>query len=177
MDFLDWIAASKRMEFVTRLGDEKLRAYFARFKPRGFLTDFIDQPIVADGSGKKLTISRKSSFFGRSQSVRCVVELERVEHGSLLRVRLWHGPFFTTWLCLSYTMAFVFLFAAWSAVVQGDVVGGGIAMAITGSVMASFWIFATGVFNALLRMQQKSAIDELVAVFSEMEKIERRSIE
>ena len=172
MDLLDWIAASKRMEFVTPLEGDEFRAYFARFKPRGFLADFVERPIVAEENGTKLTLSRKSSFFGRSGSIRCVVEVERIEIGNVLHVRLWHGPLLTAWFCFSYAMAFVLIFAGLVAAIRGLQVASSIAAGITGLLVASLWVVITRVFNAYFRAQKKAAIDELVAVFTTLKTAE-----
>ncbi len=171
MDLLDWIAASKQFRFVADRDEANVRALFAGFRTRGFITDFTDSPVVAERKGGKIVLSRKSSFFGRS-GIRCVVRILPKQRGCSLQVRLWHEPLRTAWFCMSYGLAAIVVLASIGAFFQRSGHTGGIATLVAGAVVAAVWAVVTGVFNALMRVQQKARLDEFMAILFSIAKEE-----
>jgi hypothetical protein len=171
MDLLDWIAASKQLRFVADRDEADVRARFAEFRARGFITDFIDSPGVAEKRGGKIVLSRKSSFFGRS-GIRCVVRILPMQSGCSLQVRLWHEPLLTAWFCLSYSLAAIVVLASIGALFQRSGLTEGIATLIACAAVAAVWSIITGAFNALMRAQQKARLDEFMAILFSIAKEE-----
>jgi hypothetical protein len=169
MNLLDWIAAGESVTFVSDRDEEAVRAQIRRHHPRGFITDFFDVHIVAKEQGSKIVISRRSSFWGRV-GVRCVAYILPAVGGSRLQVRIWHGPLLTAWFCFSYGVAVLVLLASLIAAFQRSNAGEVAATFLAGAAMAGFWIVLTGVFNALLRVQQRSSINELMDVVASVAK-------
>ncbi|MBI5423181.1 MAG: hypothetical protein HZA32_03790 [Opitutae bacterium] len=163
MDLLDWIAASKELRFVADRDEADVRARFAEFRTRGFITDFTDLPVVAEKKGGKIMLSRKSSFFGRS-GIRCVVRVLPKQSGCSLHVRLWHEPLLTAWFCISYGLAAIVVLASIGAFFLQSGHTEGVATLVAGAVAAAVWAVVTGAFNALMRVQQKARLDEFTAI-------------
>jgi hypothetical protein len=171
MDLIDWIAASKRERFISERDEEAVRLRLRHYHARGFITDFIDAPIVAKEKGGKIVISRASSLWGR-RGPRCIAYITPTSSGTQLDARIWHESRFTVWLCFSYGLATLLLLASFGAMLQSSSTSEGIAAFTTGILMAAFWILVTGAINAWMRAQNNSAIDELITVLLSVAKKE-----
>ena len=169
MDLLDWIAASKQLRFFADSDETDVRARFAEFRSRGFITDFTDSPVVAEEGGGKVVFSRKSSFLGRT-GIRCVIRFLPTPSGCSLQVRLWHAPLLTAWFCISYSLSIVIVLAFISAFLQGSSHKEGIAALVVGAAVAAGWSVVTGVFNTLMRIHQKTQLDEFMSILHSIAK-------
>jgi len=161
MDLVDFIAAGPVIN--VKIGSrERLQDRLGRFRHRGFLTDFMDGPIVAHASRRRVVIARSLSWFGR-YGLRFVGHVSGPEMDLELTGRIWHPPSMTSWLCLLYAMAVILLLSVVTASLQ---LGGieSLAFLTAGALFVGFPFLMAVVGNAIARATNATSIQEIDSV-------------
>jgi len=147
MELLDWIAASDRITLLSAHDEETVRRKLLHRHSHGFLTDINATTVVAEQTGSRILLSRRSSYWGR-MGIRCVARIAPCQYGSRIEARLWHSPVLTIWFCCSYGMAALAVLAS----IVGAIRERNIAVILAGGLIGGFWSMVTGVMNDVVLM-------------------------